>query len=250
MPAQTNAAPLTITDSTIAYNTAAGRRRASRSRASSRSSDAARRHDRVQHRARQPPASAASRRRSSSASIQGAIIAGNTRDVGAERSRSTTARSAAAVTDQGGNVDDDRRHVRAHEPRRAAQHEPATRDDARRLAAAGARRLPATSPAVDFADCGGRTRRSARRAAPPGRPLRRRRVRVQPGARHDHRAAPVRRSRSARTRPVSTFECSLDGAPFTPCAAPVRPGRRARDAHPRGACGGPAGPSRTRPRPP
>ena len=43
----------------------------------------------------------------------------------------------------------------------------------------------------------------------------------------------------------TTFECSLDGAPFTPCAAAVRSGRRARNPHPRGPRGGPAGPRPT-----
>ena len=143
---------------------------------------------------------------------------------GHDRSR-RTARSAAASTDQGGNVEDQNRRAAS----RAASRARPTRSSRRRSTRSQppVLAIPATSPAVDFADCGGRTLDQRGVPRPQGAPLRRRRVRVQPRPGHGDRggraAVHVQRDRGRLDVRVLARRCAVHGV-----RSAVRPRRRAR----------------------
>ena len=183
---------------------------------------------------------------SSAVRFQGSVIAGNTSTVNLGPGPvevPTNCAIGGAVTDQGGNVEDQNQCGLSAASLRTTNPQLATTLDASQPPVLA---IPATSPAVDFADCGGRTLDQRGVPRPQG-------ALCDAGA-YEFNPAPDTAIAGAAppftfsaTDAGSTFECSLDGAPFTPCASPFDPGAGPGSAHARGPRGRPAGPSRRDP---
>ena len=159
---------------------------------------------------------------SSAVRFQGSVIAGNTSTVnlGAGSVQvPTNCAIGGAVTDEGGNVEDQNQCGLSAASLRTTNPQLATTLDASQPPVLA---IPATSPAVNFADCGGRTLDQRGVPRPQG-------ALCDAGA-YEFNPAPDTSIAGAgppfafsATDPGSTFECSLDGAPFTPCTSPFDP---------------------------
>ena len=160
---------------------------------------------------------------SSAVRFQGSVIAGNTSTFNfgpGPVELPTNCAIGGAVTDEGGNVEDQNQCGLSAASLRTTNPQLATTLDASQPPVLA---IPATSPAVNFADCGGRTFDQRGLPRPQG-------ALCDAGA-YEFNPAPDTAIAGAAppftfsaTDPGSTFECSLDGAPFTACAPPFNPG--------------------------
>ena len=218
--AQTFTTPMVITDTTIAFNGAAG---GAGIATNSTTALVLRGVTLADNAARSSNSGVGGVQVTSGLTIQGSLIARNTtRFVTGSDTIVVPANCSVSgpLTDQGGTVEDQNQCVAAAGNRVSTDPQLATSLDGSQPPVLT---IPATSPAVNFADCGGRTLDQRGVPRPQG-------ALCDAGA-YEFNPAPDTSIAGAAppftfsaTDPGSTFECSLDGAPFTACAPPFDPG--------------------------
>jgi CSLREA domain-containing protein len=156
------------------------------------------------------------------ATFQGSIIARNT-SVAAGAPVTVTANCAAALvgTDQGGNVEDTNQCDLTAASRTGADPQLAAALDETQQPPTLA--IPKSSPAFDFADCGGRTTDQRGQVRPLGAACDAGAFELDPRPDTAVQGAAPPFSFTA-SEPGTTFQCALDGGEFAPCAAPYDPG--------------------------